>query len=548
MSSALQSVCDVLVNKQCLCLVGRNWLVLIAAAHYAQQVLHTTACCAIATVHDLLQTAHVPPTPTLVLKILCANYVKHQMRTFFLPRFRRERSRSPPSACERLCERLCDRELDSSPELPDTLDEPMGGTHGPNQEPEEPNGQELNEEPEQEPASVQATNIGLLQELELQEREQEPEQEPLQEPEEEPALMPAGSEPSQSCPADLSKDFIPLEDHADPPDHVGRGAELLQLMARVVRFFNMDNPDDGAGWMQHAERFPELQDMVIAFKQWRRVREILCSMTDEAPVREFEVAVAALVSFIDCSIHEDEGDEEDEEDEEEEDDDDASEAYELCCDTSSDDEETKEVERACARDPCYTYLHTLGARVTPASYKHLTRFRTAFADQPDHNAVNLRDVCLSMLQNLDCVCLDEEPMLHAWVDATEHALIHMGSDKCDVIVASRAFFTLERRWPTLTELQEYVGRQRMQSGDPERFYREERFAVPTPNLHRLVPTPALIDSDCSICGHLVSSGSSCYLLSCGHQFHAADCLDTDTILNWLSTNRRCPVCRVEVSL
>jgi hypothetical protein len=324
---------------------------------------------------------------------------------------------------------------------------------------------------------------------------------------------------------------------------------MLQLMARVMRFFNMDNPDDTEGWMQHAERYPELQDMVIAFRQWRRVRDTLLTTSDEAPVREFEVAVAALVSFIDCSIH-DEDDEDDDEDEEDEDEaeDDASDAYELCCDTSSDDEETKEVERACVRDPCYTYLHTLGARVTPGTYKHLTRFRTAFADQPDRNAVNFRDVCLSMLQNLDCACLDDEPMLHAWVDATEHALIHMGSDKCDVIVASRAFFTLERRWPNLTELQEYVGRQRMQSGDPERFYREERFAVPTPNLHRLCATTAQSDSDCAICGHLVLTGNPCYLLSCGHQFHAVDCLESDSIMNWLSANKRCPVCREEVAL
>ena len=538
----LKNVCDVLVNKQCKCLVGRHWLVLIAATSYAQDTLHTTACCAIAAVHDLVQCCNTSPTPALVLKILCANYVKQQMRRFFSSRIRRDRSRSPLRACERLCERLCDRELDSSPDLHAGL--PQFDSI-------------LN-------TSDDVPKVDHVESLEAPLEHEELVMEPAVEPVIEPGGEPTESieqppEPIESV-EEPTQDFIPLATTkndevpslvADQGPQVSdpSGSELLTLMARVVRFFNMDDPDDGEGWAQHAERYPELQNMVIAYRQWRRVRETLCATAEEALVREFEVAVAALVSFIDCSIHdEDEEEEEDEEDEEDEEADDVSDAYELCCDTSSDDEETKEVEQACVQDPCYQYLHTLGAQVTPATYKHLTRFRTAFADQSDINSVSLRDLCLAMLQNLDCACLDDEPMLHAWVDATIHALIHMGSDKCDVIVASRSFFTLERRWPTMTELQEYVGRQRMQSGDPDRFYREERFAVPTPNLHRLLATSAECDSDCAICGHAVLTGTSCYVLSCGHQFHAVDCLESDSILNWLSTNKRCPVCRVEVAL
>jgi len=542
---SLESICDVLVNKQCACLAGRHWLVLIAAASYAQDVLHTTACCAIAAVHDLVQCRNTSPTPTLVLKILCANYVKQQMRKFFLPRNRRDRSRSPLSACERLCERLCDREIDSSPDLHNDVPDFGSAVNKHDEPPTAEDGQSIETRMEDEESVIEPD--------EHSEKPSEEQKEPAEEPVESTQPIEPAEEPTQ--------DFIPLATTKNDEvpslvlelgseDQSSHGSELLRLMARVVRFFNMDDPDDGAGWVQNAERYPELQDMVIAYRQWRRVRETLRATVEEAPVREFEVAVAALVSFIDCSIHDDEEEDEEDEEEDEEDEeaDDASDNYELCCDTSSDDEETKEVEQACVQDPCYQYLHTLGAQVTPANYKHLTRFRTAFADHSDASSVSLRDLCLAMLQNLDCACLDDEPMLHAWVDATIHALINMGSDKCDVIVASRSFFTLERRWPTMPELQEYVGRQRMQSGDPDRFYREERFAVPTPNLHRLLATPAECDSDCAICGHTVLTGNSCYLLSCGHQFHAVDCLENDSIINWLSANKRCPVCRVEVAL
>jgi hypothetical protein len=264
-------------------------------------------------------------------------------------------------------------------------------------------------------------------------------------------------------------------------------------------------------------------------------------------VRDFEVAVAALVSFVDSSFHEDDDDEGDEgEDLDDDDEEEASDAYELCCDTSSDEEERVSDRRTCMRDPCFAYLHAHGANVSAARFRHLTRFRTAFADFPEGSEPSMSEVCAAMLGNLECECLDAEPLRHTWVEAAVRALLDAGSDKCDAIVATRSFFTIERRWPALAELQEYAGRQRMQSGDPDRFYQEERFAVPTPNLQNLHPTPAEADSDCTICGHTVKAGSACYLLSCGHQFHASDCLDGENVLTWLGGNRRCPVCRVEV--
>lgn len=492
--ATLDRLCDLLVRKTCRCLAGRHWFELIAAASHAHRLLRTTACCAVAAVHDLINTAETLPTPARVLKILCANYVKHQMRNFFV-RMRRDRSRSPQG----LCERLCPREL--SPETPPAAVEV--------EEEVTPNGEEA-----------------ACPESKVEEEEPQPESK-------EADFIPLAAEPESV-----------VEKYPEPSqDPIARGGQVLEIMSRVIMFFSADDPDDATGWVQRAERYPELQDMVNAFRQWRRTRDALRAHAAEDPVREFEVAVAALVSFVDCSVHEDE-DDEDEEDEEDEEED--TESNDLCCDTSSDDEETEELVDACEKDLCFQFLHAIGANVSVSNFKHLTRFRTAFADHEDRASLN--DVLKSMLQNLECACLDEEPMLHAWVDAAAHALVHIGSDKCDVIVASRAFFTIERRWPTAEELQEYVSRQRMQSGDPDRFYREERFAVPTPNLHLLVSSVAQTDSDCAICGNMVVAGGPCYLLSCGHQFHAEDCLEGETIVNWLKGNRRCPVCRVEVAL
>jgi hypothetical protein len=340
--------------------------------------------------------------------------------------------------------------------------------------------------------------------------------------------------------ADDSEDLEP----ATEPN--ARGLQILGLMSRVVHFFSVGNEDDGHGWLQRAEQFHELQDTVTAFKQWKLAREALRAIVSEDHVRAFEVAVATLVSFVDSTMHDDEDEGDGEGDEDELDEEELSEAYELCCDTSSDEDERVVDPRTVARDPCFAFLHAQGANVNPARFRRLTRFRTAFGDRPDGCEVTMAEVCTDMLRNLECECLDAEPLRHTWVEATVRAIIDFGSDKCDVIVATRSFFTLERRWPSTSELQEYAGRQQMQSGDPERFYQEERFAVPTPNLQNLSTTLAEADSDCTICGHLVKAGSECYMLSCGHQFHAADCLDGASILTWLGGNRRCPVCRVEV--
>lgn len=496
--TTLESLCDDLV-RTCRCFAGKHWFCLVAAGGYTARVFHSTSCCAVAAVHDLVQAGHVPPTAADVLKILCANYVKHQMRRLFL---RRSRSRSP-RICERVCERL-GLSRENSPVSPEA----------------KPDAAEVDAKPETRPEEVKESG-------ESQRDRETPDYIPLE-----------SGNPQKSSEEEPSVCDESEESGEDEEEPAGRGTQIDALMSRVVRIFSTDEPDDGEGWLECAQRFPELQDMVTVYQRWCAAREAVRAVAEESLVRELEVTVASLMSFVDMAMH----DEEDDDDDDEEDD--FSEASaELCCDTSSDDDEA---DPSCERDPCYSFLHALDANVSPARFKHLERFRTAFAGRPDGT---MREVCMFMLENLECVCLDEEPsMLHTWVDATEHAILSAGSDKCEVIVATRAFFMIERRWPTLPELQEYAGRQRMQSGDPDRFYREERFAVPTPHLERLAASVAQQNSDCSICGSLVEAGSTCYVLSCGHQFHAVDCLGEETIRTWLSVNRRCPVCRVEVSL
>lgn len=114
----LEILCDSLIHKTCHCLAGRQVLLLIAAASYAGQVLHTSACCAVTAVYDLVQNHNTAPTPTLVLKILCTTYVNQKMRNLITQqRSRRDRSRSP-RRCERFCERLCEGAPQSSSDSP----------------------------------------------------------------------------------------------------------------------------------------------------------------------------------------------------------------------------------------------------------------------------------------------------------------------------------------------------------------------------------------------------------------------------------------------
>ena len=55
------------------------------------------------------------------------------------------------------------------------------------------------------------------------------------------------------------------------------------------------------------------------------------------------------------------------------------------------------------------------------------------------------------------------------------------------------------------------------------------------------------DRVCSMCLDRVESGSAIYRLSCGHIFHAHNCVNNKGIMNWIEDNKTCPCCIATIS-
>jgi hypothetical protein len=119
------------------------------------------------------------------------------------------------------------------------------------------------------------------------------------------------------------------------------------------------------------------------------------------------------------------------------------------------------------------------------------------------------------------------------------------------------YYLLHGRIPKDEELNEYMRRVYEFSRSPEDFYQVDKCLVPVLGVEKLpifeykVESKSENKSDdvCCICQEeFVENQNVIKLVPCGHLFHhsSKDCLEIGSILDWLKTNNRCPLCKEKV--
>lgn len=133
---------------------------------------------------------------------------------------------------------------------------------------------------------------------------------------------------------------------------------------------------------------------------------------------------------------------------------------------------------------------------------------------------------------------------------TKHCLVYAGRLlSCSESELAEEYRLIENRYPTMEELLEQRIRMLEFYIDPEQYHEKYKNHVPVPNLDKLLPIELEEkEKDCAICLGDMVKGDKCFKLSCGHYFHSEkeECLGDFNIINWLSKNRQCPVCKSEV--
>ena len=112
------------------------------------------------------------------------------------------------------------------------------------------------------------------------------------------------------------------------------------------------------------------------------------------------------------------------------------------------------------------------------------------------------------------------------------------------------YHLLHTSYPNPDQLEEMRIRAMRFALDPERFHAEDKMIVPTLHIERLPRTVCnATDQVCCICQDEIKVGQEMItLIPCGHVFHSTDvdCLENGSIMNWLSANNQCPMCKKKV--
>jgi hypothetical protein len=106
-------------------------------------------------------------------------------------------------------------------------------------------------------------------------------------------------------------------------------------------------------------------------------------------------------------------------------------------------------------------------------------------------------------------------------------------------------------YPTsLPDLLLFVSNMNGMNNDADNYCIENQVTRPAKNLENI---PSLYKvathvSICTICMDEIKEGDIIIELNCGHRFHSSssDCLDDASILEWLNSNKSCPICKQEV--
>ena len=190
------------------------------------------------------------------------------------------------------------------------------------------------------------------------------------------------------------------------------------------------------------------------------------------------------------------------------------------------------------------------AGIEYASTEMYVAAQEACEERKDGSLPTANDIARHLVSNKPCPCLLTLEMSRA-SRAILHAVLEFRTSSCDIVQLIYTYDMHEGRLPTIGELEDLAANEAHMLNDTDDYCLNKKHALPTSNLHKLLPQKLTADSDCSICcSEIRHKTQLAYALpSCTHVFHASpnDCLGEEaSILRWLEANRTCPNCKTEV--
>lgn len=152
--------------------------------------------------------------------------------------------------------------------------------------------------------------------------------------------------------------------------------------------------------------------------------------------------------------------------------------------------------------------------------------------------------------NKSCLCVqDIEPETRKRF-LTHHISLYGRLPYCIETETSMMYHAIHNEFPSEEELNNTFQRTYEFGMNPEEFHAKDKKIIPVANLDKMKSDVMQECKDyptCTICQSQIEKGEKYYKLKpCNHYFHADNCLGECTIINWLSKNRKCPMCKTEV--
>jgi hypothetical protein len=155
---------------------------------------------------------------------------------------------------------------------------------------------------------------------------------------------------------------------------------------------------------------------------------------------------------------------------------------------------------------------------------------------------------------------DNEECRNIYIGAIKHSIVQFADhSSCEVLRSFINYYTIEKKYPSIDEYNEYLDKQDEFDENPEDFHMKYKHMIPTANLSKLKSfiltdkhMTNVDDSKCGICMEELRKGQLVTQLpcKCSAFFHMNehDCLEDATIISWLANNKKCPMCRTDVCI
>ena len=137
------------------------------------------------------------------------------------------------------------------------------------------------------------------------------------------------------------------------------------------------------------------------------------------------------------------------------------------------------------------------------------------------------------------------------VSATAHCLWIMSRDiTCNDVNLSCEYWLLNNDiFPIEEELETLVQNRSLMLSDPDMYHYANKVIFATPNLEELPRANVPHLTECAICQGTISKNSEAFQVPCcKNYFHSvtSECINGKTVIDWLKTSKKCPVCNMSV--